>query len=194
MAAELGLSIPAVEALLFRGRRTLAAERTGPRRLRAAFDGASPVLGIRGLRHGAVAKAAAVGAGVTLAATPFVVAGVTAKRMSPVRQLPAVRAASAGPAQPQSHRKSFTSTRKAVATRTVAATAGATTAAAAPPVTPPQQQQPPPQSQPPGGGVQLPPVPSLPPLPPVVTDVLAQVPALSPVVQATAAALPPVGG
>jgi RNA polymerase sigma-70 factor (ECF subfamily) len=187
MAAELGLSIPAVEALLFRARRTLAAERTGPRRLRAAFDGASLVLGIRGLRHGAAAKAAAVGAGVTLAAAPFVVAGVAARRVSPVLHVQAVTAASADHAQARSHRGSSRSPRKAVATRKTG-TRSATTAPAAPSVAPPQQE-PPSKSQPPVG-VQLTPVPPLPPLPPVVTEVLSQVPALPPVVQATAAALP----
>jgi RNA polymerase sigma factor (sigma-70 family) len=180
MAVELGLSIPAVEALLFRARRTLAADRTAPRRLRAAFDATSLVLGIRSLRHGAAAKAAAVGAGVTLAAAPFVVAGVAAKRMSPIRQVTVARAASVGHAQRRSHRLAPAPPRKAAAARPTAASGSVEAVRTAPPVAPPQQQQPPPQSQPPSG-VQLPP---LPPLPSVVTDVIAQVPALPPVVQA----------
>jgi RNA polymerase sigma-70 factor (ECF subfamily) len=193
MAAELGLTVPAVEALLFRARRTLAADRTGAGRLRAAFDGASLVLGIRSLRHGVAAKAAAVGAGVTLAATPFVVAGVAARRVSPVQHVAAVRAASAGHSQARSHRSSSTSPRKAVATRKPAGPGSTTGADTTPSVTPPQQQPPPPPASEPPAGVQLPPVPPLPPLPPLppaVTDVLAQVPALPPVVQATAAGLP----
>jgi RNA polymerase sigma factor (sigma-70 family) len=189
MAAELGLSVPAVEALLFRARRALAADRTGPGRLRAAFDGASLALGIRSLRHGVAAKAAAVGAGVTLAAAPFVVAGVAGRRVSPVRQVATVRAASAGHAQARARRSSSASPRKAVATRKTATTASATAAHTEPSATPPQQQPSPPASQPPGA-VQLPPVPPLPPLPPVVTDVLAQVPALPSVVQTTASGLP----
>lgn len=191
MAAELGLTVPAVETVLFRARRTLAADRTGPGRLRTAFDGASLVLGIRSLRHGVAAKAAAVGAGVTLAAAPFVVAGVATRRVSPVRQVAAVRAASAGHSQPRSHRSGSVSPRKAVPTQKTAATGGATAAQTAPSVTPPQQQ--PPAAAEPPGGVQLapvPPVPPLPPLPPVVTDVLAQVPPLPPVVQTTVAGLP----
>src|SRR6185437_12121348 len=123
MAAELGLSIPAVEALLFRARRTLAADRTAPNRLRAAFDGASLVLGIRGLRHGAVAKAAAVGAGVTLAASPFVVAGVAAKRVNPVREVSSAdRTVPARHAQPPLRRIGSTSPRKANAARATPAT------------------------------------------------------------------------
>ena len=152
MAAELGLSVPAVEALLFRARRTLAADRTGPGRLRAAFDGASLVLGIRSLRHGVAAKAAAVGAGVTLAAAPFVVAGVAARRVSPVQHVAAVRAASAGHAQPRSRRSISAPSRKAMATRKTAAADSVTAAHTAPSVTPPPQQQPPtpPASEPPG--------------------------------------------
>jgi len=190
MAAELGLTVTAVEALLFRARRTLAADRMGPGRLRAAFDGASLVLGIRSLRHGVAAKAAAVGAGVTLAAAPFVVAGVAARQASPAQLVAAVRAPRVGLAQPPSHRRISASASKAPAMRKTARSRSPHTT---PSLTPPQQQPPaPPASQPPGG-LQLPPVPALPPLPPlppVVTDVLAQVPALPPVAQATAAGLP----
>jgi RNA polymerase sigma factor (sigma-70 family) len=194
MAAALGLTVPAVEALLFRARRALAADRTGAGRLRAAFDGASLVLGIRSLRHGVAAKAAAVGAGVTLAATPFVVAGVAARRVSPVQHVVAVRAPGAGHSQAPSQHSSSTSPRKAIATRKPAGPGSATAADTTPSVTPPPQQQPPPPpaSEPPAG-VQLPPVPPLPPLPPLppaLTDVLAQVPALPPVVQTTVAGLP----
>ena len=189
MAAELGLTVPAVETLLFRARRALAADRAGPGRLRAAFDGASLVLGIRSLRHGMAAKAAAVGAGVTLAAAPFVVAGVATRHVSPVQHVAAVRTASAGQAQMRSRPNSSASPRKTMATRKRGATDSATAAHTTPSVTPPQQ--PPPAAEPPGG-VQLPPVPPLPPLPPlppVVTDVLARVPALPPVVQTPVAGL-----
>jgi len=189
MAAELGLTVPAVETLLFRARRALAADRAGPGRLRAALDGASLVLGIRSLRHGMAAKAAAVVAGVTLAAAPFVVAGVATRHVSPVQHVAAVRTASAGQAQMRSRPNSSASPRKTMATRKRGATDSATATHITPSVTPPQQ--PPPAAEPPGG-VQLPPVPPLPPLPPlppVVTDVLAQVPALPPVVQTPVAGL-----
>jgi RNA polymerase sigma factor (sigma-70 family) len=192
MAAELGLTVPAVEALLFRARRALAADRTGAGRLRTALDGASLVLGIRSLRHGAAAKAAAVGAGVMLAATPFGVAGVAARRVSPVEHVVAVRAASAGNSQARSQRSS-TSLRKARATRKPAGPGSAAAADTTPSVMPPQQQPPPPPASEPPAGVQLPPVPPLPPLPPLppmVTDVLAQLPAVPPVVQTTVAGLP----
>jgi len=192
MAGELGLSIPAIEALLFRARRSLAAERAGPRPARAAVDVTSLVLGIRAIRKGAAAKAAAVGVGVTLAATPFVVAGVAARRLQPARQLRAAaapartvasearRPARRGSARPR------TRPRAVRAARTVTAVSSPASAVV------PRPEQQPPQSQPPGS-VQLPPVPPLPPLPPVVREVLAQVPALPRAVQAVAS-LPPVGG
>jgi RNA polymerase sigma-70 factor (ECF subfamily) len=199
MAAELGLSIPAVEALLFRARRTLHEQHTGSRRL-GALDVASLWLGVRNLRHGAAAKAAAIGAGVTLAGTPFVVAGVAANHQAtgsqPAAAAPVVRPAQAH-ARAASRRRA--KVRPARVTRAAAADVGANRAGtggadAGPAVAPPQEQ--PPQSQPPGG-IDLPPVPvpPLPPLPPVVTDVLGQLPALPPVIEdAAAGQLPPLGG
>lgn len=199
MAAELNLSIPAVEALLFRARRALHEQRIGSRRF-GALDIASLWLGVRNLRHGAAAKAAAIGAGVTLAGTPFAVAEVAAGHQAAGSQ-PA--AAALVVRRGQAHSRAVSprraQVRPAKLTRTAAAAGGSRTETAGvdagPAVAPPQQQ--PPQSQPPGG-IELPPVPPvppLPPLPPAVTDVLGQLPALPPAIQdAAAGKLPAIGG
>jgi RNA polymerase sigma factor (sigma-70 family) len=194
MATELGLSIPAVEALLFRARRDLAAQRSGSKRLRGALDLASLGLALRSVRKGAMGKAAALGAGVTLATTPFAVAEVAAKRVSPARRFQAAQGASRTAAtreawHPRHRVRAAASHGNAVAGP---ATEASTPALEGRPAAKPPQQ-PPPQAQPPGG-VELPPVPPLAPLPPVVADVLAQVPTVPTVIQDATGTVPAVGG
>jgi RNA polymerase sigma-70 factor (ECF subfamily) len=198
IAEQLGLSLAAVETLLFRSRKSLMRRLRAPRTRLGVLDLASGASLLRSVLGGTAGKAAAGAAALAIMATPVVKHELAAPAARP-DVAPAARSLLATPSHPKpqgthkrvaphasaptsavsTRRSAVVITRRAVRPTAAAATAPAPAApreeTAAPPAPPSSEQQTPPAVAIAPPQVSVPPV-ALPPvtvpLPPVLSDLL----------------------